>query len=274
MIAAASARPDVSHLPTGSYLPSSGSNVIGSSSFGSNGYDHGFNGGNFGSHGNFGGNGNFGNNGNFGGNFGGGYNTQDQKQVYFYAAPEDDQASRLRIQVAPSSHKNTKVIFVKAPGGGAVIPEVIAPPSQSEDKTLVYVLVKKQDQGGSITIPSTSNVKSAKPEVFFIKYKTQQEAEQAVSSTLNGQSQGSLVQDLRDEQTFIRTIKDSAGIGNIGGGNLGGGNLGGIFLNGGGDGGISGGSSILGTSSGSSIISGGDSGTRYGTPGASGPYKR
>ncbi|KAF2896498.1 hypothetical protein ILUMI_09678 [Ignelater luminosus] len=259
VVVAAFARPDVSEIGgglSGSYLPGvgSGSSILGG----------GIGGGYNGIGGGIGGIGGIG-----GGGVGVGGNHQDQKHVYFYAAPDDEGPARLKINIAPSSHKNTKIIFIKAPSAGGVIPEVIAPPSQHEDKTLVYVLVKKQQQGGAITIPSSLGVKSAKPEVFFIKYRSQQEAEQAVSQGLGGQSVGSGLQDLGNEQAFVRSFKDSG----IGGGIIGGG---GGIIGGGGD--ISGSSILGGSIGGGSLGDGGISisanagGARYGAPGASGPY--
>ncbi|KAK4877522.1 hypothetical protein RN001_010028 [Aquatica leii] len=235
------ARPDVSHLPSGSYLPTGGQNIAFETSFvgGSN---------------LLGGGGHLGLGGNLNGNFGGYSQVQDQKHVYFYAAPDEEQHSRLRINIAPSSQRNTKIIFVKAPSYGGVVPEVIAPPSLSEDKTLVYVLVKKPEQGGQITIPAGAGVKQAKPEVYFIKYKTQQDAQQQIHGGLQGQPVGSNIPDLGNEASFVRSLESglkSSGIG------------------------VEHGIEIHG-SSGSSITSqeGSVSGTvvSHGPPGASGPY--
>lgn len=50
---------------------------------------------------------------------------------------------------------------------------------QSEDKTIVYVLVKKPEDIGPIAQPAA---KQSKPEVFFIKYKTQQEQQSPFQS--------------------------------------------------------------------------------------------
>ncbi|KAF2898097.1 hypothetical protein ILUMI_08077 [Ignelater luminosus] len=231
VVAAVYARPDVSSLgPSGSYLPTGGSNFIFDSvAYGTAGTDA-----------------ETGHAPPFGGiGIGGTGLHQDQRHVYFYAAPDDEPAARFRINIAPSSHRNTKIIFVKAPSYGGVIPEVIAPPSHAEDKTLVYVLVKKPQQGGAITIPSSLGVKQAKPEVFFIKYRNQAEAEHAVASGLNGQAVGSGLSDLGTGESFVRTL-ETRGVGI--------------------DGGVIGGSSILGGTIGGVV--------RYGEPGASGPYKR
>lgn len=103
---------------------------------------------------------------------------------------------------------------------------------QNEEKTLVYVLVKKPDDQQDIVIPTPAPTQPSKPEVYFIKYKTQKDG---------GSGGGSGGYD--------------SGSGGIGGGS-GGGGSGGYDL-GGGSGGGSG---------------GGAPSTNYGPPGKSGPY--
>lgn len=44
---------------------------------------------------------------------------------------------------------------------------------QNEEKTLVYVLVKKPEEQPEIVIPTQAPTQPSKPEVYFIKYKTQ-----------------------------------------------------------------------------------------------------
>lgn len=52
---------------------------------------------------------------------------------------------------------------------------IIPPPQQTEEKTLVYVLVKKPDDQPDIVIPTPAPTQPSKPEVYFIRYKTQKE---------------------------------------------------------------------------------------------------
>ncbi|KAF5273854.1 hypothetical protein FQA39_LY00969 [Lamprigera yunnana] len=140
----------------------------------------------------------------------GGYNdfsaSQDRRHIYFYAAPEEPEYTRLRIIVAPNSQRNTKLVFIKAPGYGGVIPEVISPPSLSEDKTLIYVLVKKPQQDESVTVPAGVGVKQYKPEVFFIKYNNKHEAQSQISGSLQGENVGSNVPDVGSEDSFVSTL--------------------------------------------------------------------
>ncbi|KAF2896496.1 hypothetical protein ILUMI_09676, partial [Ignelater luminosus] len=185
-----------------------------------------------------------------------GHGHQDQRSVYFFAAPEDESAARFRVYVQPSSRRNTKIIFVKAPSYGGVIPEVIAPPSQAEEKTKIYVLVRKPQNGGSITIPSSLGVRQGKPEVFFIKYRNHNEAAAAVSQGLHGGSVGAHLEDLGNEQNFVRTLATHhGGIGTIGTGIT-------SIADGAIGGGVYGTPAITGTK------------PVYGPPSGSGPYKK
>ncbi|KAK4877519.1 hypothetical protein RN001_010025 [Aquatica leii] len=276
LFVAINARPDVSHLPTGSYLPVGGHSSFGSGHSGSglglggfSGHGGFIGGSSSSSHGSFSGLGGFqgGAGGSFhggaGGSFHGGLDgghgagvVHDQKHVYFFAAPEEYSSSRLRINVVPNSQRNTKIIFVKAPSYGSVVPEVIAPQSLSEDKTLVYVLVKRPEHGGQITIPSGVGVKASKPEVFFIKYKTQQDAQQQIHGGLQGQHVGSHVPDIGNADNFVSTLESASSSHGSG-----------SFISGGGHGSISGGHSS--GSHGSGVFT---SGSNFGPAGASGPY--
>lgn len=67
--------------------------------------------------------------------------------------------------------KHYKIIFIKAPSqpSYARVQQQLA--TQSEEKTLVYVLVKKPDTPEEIrALPQPTHIPS-KPEVYFIKYK-------------------------------------------------------------------------------------------------------
>jgi Domain of unknown function (DUF243) len=83
-----------------------------------------------------------------------------------------------------SPQKHYKIIFIKAPAGGSSLSSssaAIFP--QNEEKTIVYVLSKKSDAelSASGDFPSPPPAIVSKPEVFFVKYKTQQEAEGAIA---------------------------------------------------------------------------------------------
>lgn len=46
---------------------------------------------------------------------------------------------------------------------------------QNEEKTLVYVLVKRPDEQPEVVIPTQPPTQPSKPEVYFIRYKTQKQ---------------------------------------------------------------------------------------------------
>lgn len=74
-----------------------------------------------------------------------------------------------------------QIIFIKAPTYSAssrIIP--ILP--QNEEKTIVYVLSKKPSFEQNVELPEPPVTEPSKPDVFFIKYKNQQEADQAQQS--------------------------------------------------------------------------------------------
>ncbi|KAF5279227.1 hypothetical protein FQR65_LT03475 [Abscondita terminalis] len=168
------ARPDASHLLSGTYLPAS------HGSFGTSDYS-------------------------------GQHNTQDEKHVYFYGSSNGGSYTRYRINVVPTSKKITKAIFVKAPYHAGVIPEVVAPPSALEDKTLVYVLIKKPNEKQSVTIPSKLDVKQAQPQVVFIKYNNKDEAAAQINGAVEGQSLGVAVPEIPNQHVFVDSLGNGHG---------------------------------------------------------------
>lgn len=127
------------------------------------------------------------------------------KHVYAFAAPEDpeEKAGPRYVQVG-RARKNYKVIFIKAPtyGQSPVIP--ILP--QNEDKTIVYVLSKKPSEQ-DIQLPEPPVTPPSKPEVFFLKYKTQQEADQA-QQQIQGNPLGNSLKQTQEriKQLFLHAI--------------------------------------------------------------------
>lgn len=101
------------------------------------------------------------------------------KNFYFEAAPEEPEETQgPRFVPIGRPQKNYKIIFIKTPSYGLnsqVIP--IVPPN--EEKTIVYVLSKKPEFNQDIELPSVPVTEATKPEVFFIKYKNDQDASDA-----------------------------------------------------------------------------------------------
>lgn len=75
--------------------------------------------------------------------------------------------------------KNYNVLFVKAPAEKQQKIKVRVNPAVNEEKTAVYVLSKKADAPVVETFVQESVTTTSKPEVAFIKYRTNEEAEHA-----------------------------------------------------------------------------------------------
>lgn len=91
-----------------------------------------------------------------------------------HVPPPEPEVVRPQQQIqAGVAQKHYKIIFIKAPSPPAPTPAQIALAQQNQEKTIVYVLVKKPDEIGDIAIPTVPPTQPSKPEVYFIKYKTQ-----------------------------------------------------------------------------------------------------
>ncbi|CAH1099585.1 unnamed protein product [Psylliodes chrysocephalus] len=96
------------------------------------------------------------------------------KHIYVHVPPPDLEEQQQRLQPVFYPPKKTyKIIFIKtptAPAASYASPSVIQP--QSQDKTLIYVLVKKPEDQADIQIPEVVPTQPSKPEVYFIRYKS------------------------------------------------------------------------------------------------------
>lgn len=112
-----------------------------------------------------------------GGIFGGGGGTLVQKHIYVHVPPHEPEELRPArpISITPAQ-KHYKIIFIKAPTAPTPTAPVIPVHPQVEEKTLVYVLVKRPDEQPEIHIPTPAPTQPSKPEVYFIRYKTQKQA--------------------------------------------------------------------------------------------------
>lgn len=134
--------------------------------------------------------------GGFGGGFGGRYSgeydsgapeTVIQKHIYVHVPPAEPKEIQQHkpIAVAPPE-KHYKIIFIKAPTPATpTVPSIPLQP-EKEEKTLVYVLVKKPDEAPEITIPTPAPTQPSKPEVYFIRYKTDKESGEGAEDCANG----------------------------------------------------------------------------------------
>lgn len=98
------------------------------------------------------------------------------KQFYTISAPEDG-ATKSKHLVLGKPQKNYRVIFIKAPTPDNL--KYSAEFAPQEEKTVIYVLHKKGEDIDAANIGTPAPTAPSKPEVFFIKYKTPEEAQQA-----------------------------------------------------------------------------------------------
>jgi len=101
------------------------------------------------------------------------------KHVYVHIAPKEPEYIRRPkpVRIAPKPEKHYKIIFIKAPTEAPYEqPDIPELPPQPETKTLVYVLLKRPDPTHEIILPKIQPTKPSKPEVYFIRYKAQEQS--------------------------------------------------------------------------------------------------
>ncbi|XP_062537294.1 keratin, type II cytoskeletal 1-like [Armigeres subalbatus] len=118
-----------------------------------------------------------------GGSFGGGsftggaqafapQQTVVQKHIYVHVPPQEPEETRPQQVLSQGvARKHYKIIFIKTPNVQPSAAQIALQQSQQEEKTIVYVLVKKPDEQADINIPQLPSLPPSKPEVYFIKYK-------------------------------------------------------------------------------------------------------
>ncbi|XP_011179833.1 uncharacterized protein LOC105210521 [Zeugodacus cucurbitae] len=136
------------------------------------------------------------------------------KHFWIHSAPEDhDEQQIVRYINIGKPRKNYNVVFINTPSSNVNKAKIIANVAPVEDKTAIYVLAKKSNALDLSAEVATPAPVVHKPEVFFIKYKTPEEAEhaqhtiQAQYDALGGSS------DLSNEGS----IPVSSAIGSLGG---------------------------------------------------------
>lgn len=102
------------------------------------------------------------------------------KDVYVHVPPPDaPEEFDGGLQKPVVNKKHYKIIFIKAPSVSIEQMTKFRQQGQQEEKTIVYVLVKKPELAPEVDTQKDNNNKSHKPEVYFIKYKTQKEKNNA-----------------------------------------------------------------------------------------------
>lgn len=102
------------------------------------------------------------------------------KRFFIHSAPEehDDDYKEKTISVG-TPRKNYNVVFIKAPHKTNKGGKIKIVPATNEEKTVIYVLNKKTDASDIQAEVQEVVQTTHKPEVFFIKYKTPEEAHHA-----------------------------------------------------------------------------------------------
>ena len=103
------------------------------------------------------------------------------KDIYVHVPPQDEEQQHHAAAVpAAPPRKHYRIVFIKAPTPS--ISQAAQQVSQApiEEKTIIYVLSKKHDPIElEAALQEMAYKQPSKPEVYFIKYKTQEEAQLA-----------------------------------------------------------------------------------------------
>ncbi|XP_036344355.1 putative mediator of RNA polymerase II transcription subunit 15 [Rhagoletis pomonella] len=99
------------------------------------------------------------------------------KQFFLVSAPEEsEEQTRTKHIVIGRPQKNYRVVFIKAPSPENANLKLTAEYAPQEEKTVIYVLSKKANELNIDEISTPAPTQPTKPEIFFIKYKTPEEA--------------------------------------------------------------------------------------------------
>lgn len=101
-----------------------------------------------------------------------------EKHFYYISAHDEPEQVEHKHFVIGHPKKDYRVIFIKAPSVNTKHKYTIEVPPQHE-KTAIYVLAKKNEALNHEDFTVTSSTHTNKPEVFFVKYKNEDEIELA-----------------------------------------------------------------------------------------------
>ncbi|KAH8248098.1 hypothetical protein KR038_000490, partial [Drosophila bunnanda] len=104
------------------------------------------------------------------------------KDIYVHVPPVDvaEEAYPQPALPPPPPRKHYRIVFIKAPTPSVSKAALRVKQAPVEEKTIIYVLTKKPDPLDlQAAIEEAAPKQPSKPEVFFIKYKTQEEAAHA-----------------------------------------------------------------------------------------------
>lgn len=102
------------------------------------------------------------------------------KQFFIHAAPEDvdEEYQEKHIRLGPAK-KHYNIVFIKSPSISNRKTAVKISPAAHEEKTIIYVLNKKAEAAEIRAEILEQPTTTTKPQVVFIKYKTNEEAANA-----------------------------------------------------------------------------------------------
>ncbi|XP_055382801.1 uncharacterized protein LOC129612963 [Condylostylus longicornis] len=167
------------------------------------------------------------------------------KHVYLHSAPEEPDEEVFEDNSSEQQHKHYNVVFIKAPHQSVKTIATQTAQALNEEKTAIYVLSKKNDVSEIRQAISNVPHHPAKPEVFFVKYRTPQEAQHA-QQTIQSQYESLGGSTHISDEGFAPV---SSVVGAFDGGNSGGFSSGGHVSGGGNGFVVSGGDSFVGSGS-------------------------
>ncbi|XP_020811043.1 Ca(2+)/calmodulin-responsive adenylate cyclase, partial [Drosophila serrata] len=106
-------------------------------------------------------------------------NTEFNKEFFTYSAPEADFEDNKSVSdLAATLKKNLRVVFIRAPENKGLENAALALAKQAaEQQTAIYVLTKQGDLSSLANqLQNLNHVSASKPEVHFVKYRTQEDA--------------------------------------------------------------------------------------------------
>ncbi|KAJ0183879.1 hypothetical protein K1T71_000302 [Dendrolimus kikuchii] len=127
------------------------------------------------------------------------------RHFYIHSAPEElEQPKPRRPIILPPPQKHYKIIFVKAPTESRA-PQIVPVAPQNEEKTIVYVLVKKPEEQ-EVILPKIEQKPPAKPEVYYIKYNEKQDSQAVIDNIVNDFNKANIL----TESDYLKPTSDSS----------------------------------------------------------------
>lgn len=146
------------------------------------------------------------------------------KHIYVHVPPSDPldeikQKSKQQqyLSSLTKTRKHYKIIFIKAPTQEyPSTSEILANTPRNEEKTLVYVLVKKPDEPQIEEIQELQkNYEPSKPEVYFIKYKTRTDKESSNNNNIVDNHHYLPTSDITYQNSISSSITNNAELSNV-----------------------------------------------------------